>query len=240
MWNSPHKLDETGLRYDVVDIAALVYPAGLLMDLVEDSSPADILEEGIVCRMEKEEFVFALYEVLQALLEDIPVPPKGHTGYQEAIVFELLIACFGQIQIELGDIEFGDSARKAAWTSFDRLCLQSETGEDIKAAILGELALDYSDPAVHRSELLTDEIWYEIVVGEAGLSDQFLWDYDYRIDRLMDLPESMTEEVRESTGIDLEVVHRLPHTPNDSEYQTAKHYIRFIDRKLLAIMGESR
>jgi len=238
MWNSPHKLDETGLRYDIVDIAALVYPVGLLIDLVEDSSPAHILEEDIVCRMEKEEFVFALYEVLQALLEDIPVPPKGHTGYQEAIVFELLNACFGQIQIELDDFYFGDSARKAAWTSFDRLCLQSETGEDIKAAILGELPLNYSDPAAHRSKLLTDETWYEMVVSEAGLSDQFLWDYDYRIDRLMDLPESMTEEVRESTGIDLEVVHKLPHTPTDAEYQMAKHYLRFIDRKLQTIMEE--
>jgi hypothetical protein len=236
MWNSPHKLDDAGLRYDIVEISALVYPVGLLMDLVEDSSPAHTFEEAIVCRMEKEEFAFALFEVLQALLEDIPIPQKGHTGYQEAIVFELLNACFGQIQIELENLGFGESARKAAWTSFDRLCLQSERGEEIGYAIIGGLPLDYSDPSVHRSELLTSEIWYEIVVGEMGLSDQFLWDYDYRIDQLMDLPESITKETLEMTGIDLEVVHKLPHTPTDSEFRRAKRYITFIDRKLQAIL----
>ena len=232
MWNSPHKLDEFGLRYDIVEIAALVYPVGLVVDMVKESSPAYVFEEGIVCRMGKEEFVFALYEVLQALLEDIPIPEKGHPGYQEAIVFELLNACYGQIETELYDSEFGDRARKAAWTSFDRLCLQSEIGEEIREAIFEELTLDFSDPAVHRSELLTSEIWYEIVVGESGVSDQFFWDYDYRIDKLMDLPESMTKEVLESTGIDLEVVHKLPHTPTDSEFRTADSYIRNIDRKL--------
>ncbi|MDA0350038.1 MAG: hypothetical protein O3C43_22630 [Verrucomicrobia bacterium] len=232
MWNSPHKIDDAGLKYELLDISALVYPLGLLMDMQEDSSPSDTFVEDIVCRMEKEEVVFALFEVLQALLEDTPIPEKGHTGYQEAIVFELLNACFGQIQIELGDSNFGDSARKAAWTSFDRLCLQSVSGEEIKAAILGELPLDYSDPTVHRSAILTDEIWYEIVVGEGCLPGQFLWDYDYRIDRLMELPESMTEQVRESTGIDLEVVHRLPYTPTDAEYKMAKHYLQYVDWKL--------
>jgi hypothetical protein len=237
MWNSPHKLDDAGLQYDIVEISALVYPVGFLMDQVEDSPPAYVFEEPIVCRMEKEEFVFALFEVMQALLEAIPIPEKGHTGYQEAIVFELLNACYGQIQIELDVPEFGDSARKAAWTSFDRLCLQSERGEAIRDAILEGLPLDTSDPAVHRSELLTPDIWYEIVVGEIGLPDQFLWDYDYRIDQLMDLPESITRETLENTGIDLEVVHKLPHTPTDSEFRTAKHYLRFIDRELQAILG---
>ena len=238
MWNSPHKLDDAGLRYDIIEIAALVYPVGLLVDLVEDSSPAAIFNEDIICRMEKDVFVFALFEVLQALLENTPVPEKGHTGYQEAIVFELLNACFGQIQVELDDSGFGDGARRAAWTSFDRLCLQSVAGEEIKTALLGEIPLDFSDPAVHVSTLLTEEIWYEIIVGEAGLAQQFLWDYDYRIDKLMDLPESMTRETLELTGIDLEVVHKLPHTPTASEFRAAKSYIRLVDRKLVAIMQE--
>lgn len=237
MWNSPHKIDDAGLRYDIVEISALVYPVGLLMDQVEDSSPACVFEEAIVCRMEKEEFVFALFEVLQALLEAIPIPEKGHPGYQEAIVYELLNACYGQIEIELDVPEFGDSARKAAWTSFDRLCLQSERGEATRDAIFGGLPLDTSDPAVHRSELLTPDIWYEMVVGGMGLPDQFLWDYDYRIDQLMDLPESITRETLDKTGIDLEVVHRLPHTPTDPEFQQAQRYLQGIDRELQVILG---
>ena len=46
------------------------------------------------------------------------------------------------------------------------------------------------------------------------------------------------EEVRESTGIDLEVVHRLPHTPTDAEYKMAKHYLQYVDWKLQTIMEE--
>lgn len=124
MWNSPHRKSKAGKRYDVRDITALISPLDQLLDFLESSSVNDLVGEKILQRMEKEELIFGIYQVLQALLEDIPIPRKGHAGFHEAIVAELLDQTYGQIECELDDSTFGDYARKAAWESIRRLSMR--------------------------------------------------------------------------------------------------------------------
>lgn len=228
MWNSPHRKSKAGKRYDVRDISALISPLDQLLDFFDSSPVKDLVNEKILQRMEKEELIFGIYQVLQALLEDIPVPRKGHAGFHEAIIAELLNQTYGQIECELDDSDFGDSARKSAWESIRRLRMIKNSKEKAELWQLKGLGLNFESPRVHRSKKITSELWEDLLLGEGGLWDEFLWDDDWRMDSLMDLPEPAAKKVTNIMGLDLEVVHSLPHTPTRAELTMAEHYINYV------------
>ena len=126
MWNSPRSETKAGKRYRLHDIAALTYSLGLIVDSLKSSAVADVVEEKILQRIDQEELIYAIYQVLEALLEETPVPEGGHPGYHEAIIAELLQQTLGLIESELADCNHGDSARKAAWTSLSAFCLTND------------------------------------------------------------------------------------------------------------------
>ena len=199
-----------------------------MLDFFDSSSVKDLVGEKILQRMEKEELIFGIYQVLQALLEDIPVPHKGHAGFHEAIVAELLNQTHGQIECELDDSTFGDYARKSAWESIRRLSMRKNPKGKLELWPLKGLGLNIENPRVHRSKKITSELWADLLSGEGGLWSEFLWDADWRMDSLMDLPEPAAKKVTDFVGIDLEVVHSLPHTPTRAELTMAEHYIKYV------------
>ncbi len=42
------------------------------------------------------------------------------------------------------------------------------------------------------------------------------------------VPRSGPSKLTEFAGIDLDIVHALPHTPNEAELRMAEHYIKYI------------
>ncbi|MCZ6675475.1 MAG: hypothetical protein O7C75_21310 [Verrucomicrobia bacterium] len=227
MWNSPNKESKAGKRYPFQDLAVLVYPLGIILDLLDSSKVEDVVDETILHSMTEEEFVYSLYEVFQALLEEKPIPKKGHPGYQEALVTELLNQTHDHIVLELDEQDM-DSARKAAWTSFRRLCFETNGESTNMPLIFEDLNLDLDAPSIYLSEKLSKEIWRELLLGESYLWSEFLWDEDWRLGVFLDIPESATKTVTEMVGIDLEVVHQLPHSPNRAEYRMALHYLKYL------------
>ncbi|MDB4358888.1 hypothetical protein N9Z18_01460 [Verrucomicrobiales bacterium] len=85
MWNSPGHIESEHRRYCLDEISALVLPLDELMAAIDSRSVAEVVDEEILRRMEEGEFIYTLYEVLRAMLEDIPVPKGGHTGVQMEI-----------------------------------------------------------------------------------------------------------------------------------------------------------
>jgi len=221
MWNSPRKSSDCGKRYKLAELSALVLPLDELLNLSKSVPVAEVVDERILHQLERDEFVFALYQVLDALLEETELPKKGHTGIQEAIIAELLNQAHTKICCELDNPEFGPSARKAVWNSVDRLLL----GNDLTPWSLEEMELPTSQP--YLSEQLTEEMWNELL-GEGGLWDEFLWDSDWRVDSLMDLPPDRAKSIAETTGLDLDVVQALPHTPSAAELRMAEHYVSYV------------
>ncbi len=177
--------------------------------------------------MEKGEFIYALHEVFQALLEDIPVPEQGHPGYQEAMIVELLNQTLGSVEVELDDDEFGDTARRAAWTSIRLLLATQNENSEPNLGLLDDLDIDPNDPRGYRSENLTREVWCDLL-GADGLENEFLWDRDWKTESIMDTDPAMAESVARWTGIDLKTVHAFPHTPSDAETRMAEHYLRYL------------
>lgn len=228
MWNSPHRKSKAGKRYDVRDITALISPLDQLLDIFDSAPVKDLVGEKILQRMEKEELIFGIYQVLHALLEDIPVPSKGHAGFHEAIVAELLNQTYGQIECELDDSTFGNYARKSAWESIRRLRMGKTSKGKPEVWQLNGLGLNIESPRVHQSKKITPELWKDLLLGEGGLWDEFLWDDDWRMDSLMDLPEPAAKKVTDMLGLDLEIVHGLPHMPTRAELTMAEHYIRYV------------
>lgn len=228
MWNSPHSKIKGGKRYQLRDIAVLTCALDQMLDFLESSSVADVVHEKILRRMDKEELIYAIYQVLEALLEDVPVPKGGHPGYHEAIVAELLYQTRILIGCELDDSEYGDSARKDAWTSLSAFCLVDDPKKGKHLWQLEDLKLNFKSSRIHCSEKITSDHWDDMLLGEGGLWDEFLWDDDWRMDNLMDLPTPTAKKVTDLAGIDLEIVHALPHTPTQAELNMAEHYIRYV------------
>lgn len=228
MWNSPQCVARGGKRYQIQDIAALTYPLDMMLDFLDHMPVADVVDEEILQRMDREELVFALYHVFQAMLEADPLPPKGHPGYQEAIVAELLSATNGQIASELDDAEGGDTARKAAWTSLHRLCQERDANGKKQLAQIEYLKVDISEPRIHLSPKLTQEVWGDLILGDGGLWSEFLWDDDWRLDVILDLPAAEAKKITELAGIDLDLVQELPPSPTSDEIAEATQYLRRI------------
>jgi len=157
MWNSPHSHSRSGKRYPLADLSALVLPLDELLYLSESTPVSDLVEEGILRRLERGELVFALYEVFEALTGDVAVPDGGHPGIHEAIIAELLKQSFDAVccEMEMGD--GGDLARMAVWNSVDRLLVQRIPDEPSLPWILEDAGMSLSDPYPYLSEKLTLE-----------------------------------------------------------------------------------
>lgn len=239
MWNSPNRKTKKGTRYDIRDIAVLIHPIDQMIDFLNSSSVSDVVHERILSRMDKEELIFAIYQTLQSLLEDVPVPKRGHPGYQEAIVAELLHQTYTLIACELDDRDFGHFAREAAWHSLTRFCMTKDSSGKNELWQLDDLRLNLDSRRTCRSKKITLDLWRSLLLGEGGLWDEFLWDDDWRMDDLMDLPPRAAKKVTALAGIDLDVVHGLPHTPTRAELIMAESYIKYITFKLEVAEGRS-
>ena len=228
MWNSPNGKT----KYSIQDIAVLTYPLGLMLDLLDTDLVSDITNEPFLHSLTNEEFVYASYQVFQALTEDIPVPDKGHPGYQEAIVAELISQTNAHIVLELDEPSYSSSAREAAWLSFTRLSPKTEVpGMRLPLEIEG-IDLDFNDPDAYRSELLTRDVWENQILGDDGaLWGDFLWDDDWRNAAVMDAPGPEAQALSELMSLDIDTVHALPPTPTNTEYQLAKYYLKDIVSK---------
>lgn len=227
MWNSPNKTSEAGKRYDIRDLAALVHPLDMLLDELQFLSVKEVVAEANLGRMERPELIFAIYEVLRALLEDVPVPKGGHSGHHEAVVAELLGRMRGLVDIELDDPESDGGARRAAWESLVRLCPPDEdTGEASLWAIV-DRGIDLKSPTAPLSPQITRDDW-DHLLQDGCLASEFLWDEDWRGGQLLDLPASEATAMADVMGIDIDRVHGLPHTPSEAEAQMAEYYLRYV------------
>lgn len=239
MWNSPRQTSAGGKRYSLAELAALLEPLGLMLDALRTSPPPEVVTEPILQRMETEELVYAIDELFESLLNDLPHPAGGHPGYLEALIAELLDQCCGLIELELSEsLGTGASpARRAGWQSFASLCGQVDASGRRVYPMVEHLELIYDDPHVHLCPLLTADLWQEMLLGEHGsVAGEFLWDYDWRTESFLEnRPASEAWMVAEQTDTDLDLVHRLPRSPSPVELARAR---RRLDRLVDAHLGE--
>jgi len=141
-------------------------------------------------------------------------------------VAELLSAANGRVASELQEDDSGDFARRAVWTSLQRLCRERTAKGKKQLATIEHLKLDISEPEIHLSPKLTQEAWGDLILGDGGLWSEFLWDDDWRLDLILDLPASEAKKITELAGIDLDVVQELPPSPTDVELAEAWQYLR--------------
>lgn len=226
MWNSPHSYSEAGKRYSPADLSVLVLPLDELLFLSQTEPVSDLVDETILRRLDRGELVFALYEVFEALTGDVPVPEGGHPGIHEAIIAELLSKAFGAVccEVETGDTD--DYFRKTVWKSIDRLVVHEDPNEPALPWMLEDAGMTLEDPESYRLENITLEHWEKLLCGDSPLFSEFLWDEDWRMDSLMDLPPDAAKWVTDLAGLDLKVVQALPHTPDEDELRMAEDYLR--------------
>ncbi len=222
MWNSPHSPSRSGKRYAAADLSALILPIDQLLDQSETRPVSDLVEEKILQRLDRGEFLFAVHEVFEALTGDKPVPERGHHGIHEAIIAELLHQSFDLVECEMEMGDVGELVREAVWKSVDRLLIHRDPHQPALPWILEDDGMTLGDPESYRIEQLTLEHWRELLCGEGFLLGEFLWDEDWRMDSLMDLPPDTAKFISGMAGLDLEVVQALPHTPDADELQLAE------------------
>ena len=243
MWNSSYEyLDsERGRQYRLEEISALIYPIEMLLDEIGMFPASQVTCEKILVSLERDEMVFAIYETLQALLEDIEIPEGGHTGIQQGLVAELLAKAHADIENEMYDgFDFDFSVRAAVWQSVEHLLIKEPTEEYGFPMILEELGFSRNDEKIYRSEKLTSKVWEELLLGECYLFGEFFQDDDWRMDFLMDLPPDTAEALTKTIGLDLQRVQALPHTPNQVELERAENYIRDVIRRSKELNPEER
>lgn len=232
MWNSPHSPSRSGKRYAPADLTALILPIDQLLDRSTSESVSDLVEEKILQRLDRGELLFALHEVFEALTSDKPVPDRGHPGIHEAIIAELLYQSFDLVECEMEMGDVGELAREAVWQSVDRLLIHRDPHEPALPWILEDDGMTLADPDSHRIEQLTLEHWQALLCGEGGLFGEFLWDEDWRMDSLMDLPPDTAKFISGMAGLDLDVVQALPHTADADELQRAEESLWKLVREL--------
>lgn len=227
MWASTSDYFETGRRYSVAEIGALIYPLDLLIDMIRNLGPKLALDQPILQRMEAEEVIFALYEMFHALLEDTPIPQHGHPGYQEALIVELLAQMHGCIETEL---DFSvrdrddDEARRTAWNTFVTFLPEADDeGRPFLERWLVDHGVPPEDPHPYRSPKLKSTDW-ELLLTEL-VAGEFLRDRDWELEALLDLPHDRTAELLDLMGLDLERAHRLPKSPTPQELEHATNYL---------------
>ena len=229
MWNSPNKTsDGNGKRYQLEDIVVLVTPLDQILDASKDNSAHYYLGERILQQLERDEVVYSLYQVFDALLGETDVPDGGHTGIQEAWIAELLEQVYQGICCEIDDPEFGDFNRKSAWQSIQRLLFVNVGSEAPMPWMLEDVPIDLQASKPYLSESLTPEVWSHLLLGDGGLWDDFLWDTDWRMSEILDLPPATASQLSGEMGLDIEVVHSLAHTPSKAEVNMAEYFLRYI------------
>ena len=226
MWNSPHSPSESGKRYSLADLSVLVLPLDELLYLSKTGPVSDVVDEKILRRLDRGELVFALYEVFEALTGEVAVPVGGHPGIHEAIIAELLRQAFDAVCCEIDTGDTGDFARRAAWNSIDRLVVHENPNDPSLPWMLEDDGMTLEDPESYRLEKITLEHWEELLCGESLLFSEFLWDGDWRMDSLMDLPPGKAKMMSDLTGINLRVVQALPHMPDEAEVRMAEGYLQ--------------
>lgn len=234
MWNSPHSASRTGKRYAPADLTALILPIDQLLDLSKTEPIEDLVGERILQRLDRGELIFAVHEVFEALTGDAPVPDRGHPGIHEAIIAELLHQSFDLVECEMEMGDVGELAREAVWRSVDRLLIHRDSYAPALPWILENDGMTLADPDSYRIEQLTLEHWRELLCGEGFLFGEFLWDEDWRMDSLMDLPPDTAKFISGMAGLDLEVVQALPHTPDADELQRAEESLWKLVKELEA------
>ena len=229
MWNSPDETpDGNGKRYKFEDIAVLVTPLDQILESSKEDSAEYYVGERILQQLERGEVIYSLYQVFDALLGETAVPKGGHTGIQEAWIAELLEHVYQGICLEIDDSNFGDFYREAAWQSVQRLLIDNVDPETPIPLILEDLPIDLQASKPYLSEALTEEIWSSLLLGDGGLQDEFLWDTDWRIGEILDLPPAAANQLSGDMGLDMEVVHSLAHTPSRAETNMAEHFLRYL------------
>lgn len=230
MWNSPRTLSEIGKRYSLDELSALLLTVDEILCLTDSAPVADHVEERILRPLERGELVYALQETFEALMGDAPIPEDGHPGIHQALIAELLNQAFGRVvaEIEVGEGE--SSNREFVWRSVDRLLVREDPEESALGWILKDAGLSLSDPEPYRSDKLTIDHWRQLLV-DGCLFDEFLEDDDWRIDSVLDLDPRKAEELTKLMGLDLSVVHALPHTPSKEEAERAERYLLDLVRK---------
>lgn len=226
MWNSPHAPSKAGKRYSVAELSALILPIDELLYLSQAETIADLVEERILQRLDRGEFVYALYEVFKALTSDTPVPQGGHIGIHEAIIVELLRRSYDLVVCEIQMGEESGSAREAVWQSVDRLLIHRNPDEPASPWMLEDSGMTLEDPESYRLENITLDHWEDLLCGDSPFFSEFLWDEDWRTDSLMDLPPDQAKLISGLAGLDLEVVQALPHTPDADELRRAEDFLR--------------
>lgn len=226
MWNSPHAPSKSGKRYSVADLSALILPIDELLYLSQAEPIADLVEERILQRLDRGEFVYALYEVFDALTGDTPIPEGGHIGIHEAIIAELLRRSFDLVVCEIQVGEGSESVREAVWQSVDRLLIHRNPYEPALPWMLEDAGMTLENPESYRLQNITLEHWEDLLCGDSPFFSEFLWDEDWRMDTLMDLPPDQAKLVSGLAGLDLEVVQALPHTPDADELRRAEDFLR--------------
>lgn len=229
MWNSPNRSSNgNGKRYQLEDIAVLVTPLDQILEFSKENSAAYYLGEGILQQLDRDEVIYSLYQVFDALLGETDVPDGGHTGTQEAWIAELLEQVYQDICHEINEPDFGDFNRKAAWQSIQRLMLGNVDSEAPLPWMLEDLPIELNSSEPYLSESLTPEIWRDLLLGDGGLLDEFLWDTDWRMTEILDLPPAAASQLSGEMGLDIEVVHSLAHTPSKAEVNMAEYFLRYI------------
>ncbi len=229
MWNSPNQTsDRKGKRYQLEDIAVLVKPLDQILNASKDASTPYYLGEGILQQLERDEVVYSLYQVFDALLGETDVPDGGHTGIQVAWIAELLEQVYQGISHEMDNSDFGDFNRKAAWQSIQRLLIVNSDSEAPMPWMLEDVPIDLRADKPYLSESLTPEVWHDLLLSDGGLWDEFLWDSDWRMSEILDLPPAAASKLSGEMGLDIEVVHSLAHTPTTAEVRMAEYYLRYV------------
>ena len=214
--------------YQLEDIAVLVTPLEQILESSKDDSAHNYLGEKILHQLEKDEVVYSLYQVFDALLGEAEPPEGGHTGIQEAWIAELLEQVYQSICWEINEPDFGDFSRKAAWQSIQKLLLPKVDPEAPMPWMLDDVSIDLKASKPYLSESLTPEVWNDLLLGDGGLRDEFLWDTDWRMSEILDLPPAAASELSGKMGLDLKVVHSLAHTPSKAEAKMAEYFLRYI------------
>lgn len=229
MWNSPNQTaGGNGKRYQIEDIAVLITPLDQILEFSKDNSAPHYLGEGILQQLERDEVVYSLYQVFDALLGEADVPDGGHTGIQEAWIAELLEQVYQDICSEIDEPDMGDFIRKAAWQSIQRLLFGNVDSEAPTPSMLEDVLIDLQANKPYLSASLTPEIWRDLLLGDGGLWDEFLWDADWRMSEILDLPPAAASQLSGEMGLDIEVVHSLAHTPSKAEVNMAEYFLRYI------------
>jgi len=225
MWNSPSKESKIGKRYSLEDLSVLLLPLSELLPNSRALPMAEIVGEEILQRFERDELVFALYQVFDALLGETKIPEGGHPGFQEALIYELLQQAHAMVCCEMDDPESGSEIRKTVWKFIDRYMTEPAHDSSSLQWILEEARVDLKAPEPFLSEQLDYDEWENLLVNEGGLFDEFLWDVDWRTGEFMDLPLEVSKPITQTLGLDLDVVQALPHSPSPSELKMAEQYL---------------